>query len=156
MKSEAGMDEAFARKLDLLERDAWIAGLSTLFRRRIREALGESPPIHRGLPPPCSIDTLLLELKAGDLHRPGYFADLQRRIRPDGKLWIVLPKKAHAEAVAFPHTWDEVQRAALKTDLVDNKIAAFSEELTAVRFVIRLSRRPGRRLTNERQGIQGI
>jgi hypothetical protein len=35
-----------------------------------------------------------------------------------------------------------VQRAALKTDLVDNKIAAFSDELTAVRFVIRLSRRP--------------
>ena len=137
------MDEAFARKLDLLGDDVWIAGLSPLFRERIREALGEAFPIHRSLPGEGSAATLLLELKPGDLHRPGYFADLQRRLRPNGRLWIVLPKKAHAEATDFPHTWDEVQRAALKTDLVDNKIAAFSDELTAVRFVIRLSRRSG-------------
>lgn len=136
------MDEAFARKLDLLGGDAWIAGSSEIFRKRIREALGEGFPVHRTLPAPGAAGTLLLELKAGDLHRPGYFADLQRRLRPDGKLWIVLPKKAHAEATDFPHSWDEVQRAALKTDLVDNKIAAFSDELTAVRFVIRLTRRP--------------
>ena len=135
------MDEGFARKLDLLQGDVWIAGASAGFRARFREALGEEAPIHRKLPPPGSVDTLLVELKAGDLHRAGYFADLQRRIRPDGKLWIVLPKKAYAEATAFPHTWAQVQGAALKTDLVDNKIAAFSEELTAVRFVIRLTRR---------------
>ena len=135
------MDVAFARKLDLLGGDVWIAGSSAPFRRRISEALGEDVPIHRGLPQPGAAGTLLLELKSGDLHRPGYFADLQRRLRPDGKLWIVLPKKVYAEATGFPHTWDEVQRAALKTDLVDNKVAAFSDELTAVRFVIRLTRR---------------
>ncbi len=98
-------------------------------------------PIHRSLPQPDEAGTILLELKPGDLHRPGYFADLQRRLRPDGKLWIVLPRKAHAEVTGFPHSWDEVQRAALKTDLVDNKSAAFSDELTAVRFVIRRARR---------------
>jgi hypothetical protein len=136
------MDEGFARKLDLLAEDPWITGFSAPFRRGIREALGEDWPIHRRLPAPGSAGTLLVELKAGDLHRPGYFADLQRRMRPDGRLWIVLPKKAYAEATDFPHSWDEVQRAALKTDLVDNKIGAFSDELTAVRFVIRLSRRP--------------
>jgi hypothetical protein len=134
------MDEAFARKLDLLAGDVWISGFSPLFRERIRETVGDVP-VRRSLPPPGEAATILLELKPGDLHRPGFFADLQRRMRPDGKLWIVLPKKAHAERTEFPHTWDEVQRAALKTDLVDNKIAAFSEELTAVRFVIRLSRR---------------
>ena len=137
------MDEAFARKLDLLGDGVWVSGASPLFRDRIRQALGDGFPVHRGLPREGSAATLLLELKPGDLHRPGYFADLQKRLVPSGRLWIVLPKKAHAEATEFPHTWDEVQRAALKTDLVDNKIAAFSEELTAVRFVIRLSRRPG-------------
>ena len=137
------MDETFARKLDLLGDDVWIAGAGTPFKDRIREALGESFPVHRGLPPEGSAGTLLLELKPGDLHRPAYFTDLQKRLQPNGKLWIVLPKKAHAEEIDFPHTWDEVQRAALKTDLVDNKIAAFSDRLTAVRFVIRLSRRPG-------------
>ena len=136
------MDEEFARKLDLLGDDVWIAGSSSFFKDRIRETLGEDLPIHRGLPQGGAA-TLLLELRAGDLYRPGYFADLQKRIQPDGKLWIVLPKKAHAEETDFPHTWDEVQRAALRTDLVDNKIASFSDELTAVRFVIRLSRRPG-------------
>jgi hypothetical protein len=135
------MDETFARKLDLLGGDVWVAGSSTLFRDRIHEALGPSFPIHRTLPGSASTDTLLVELRAGDLHRPGYFADLQRRIRTAGRLWIVLPKKTHAEETGFPHSWDEVQRAALRTDLVDNKIAAFSEELTAVRFVIRRSRR---------------
>jgi hypothetical protein len=136
------MDEIFARKLDLLGVNVWIAGSSEEFVERLREALGEGTPIHRRLPPPGSTGTLLVELRAGDLHRPGYFANLERRLEPSGKLWIVLPKKAHAERTGFPHTWDEVQRAALKTDLVDNKIAAFSDDLTAVRFVIRLSRRP--------------
>jgi hypothetical protein len=136
------VDEEFARKLDLLEGDVWTCGFSAPFRERIREALGEDWPIHRRLPQPGAAGTLLVELKPGDLHGPGYFADLQRRLRPNGKLWIALPKKAHAEATGFPHSWDEVQRAALKTDLVDNKSAAFSDELTAVRFVIRLSRRP--------------
>lgn len=139
------MDEAFARKLDLLDGDAWITGASRLFRERLREALGDAVPVHRSLPPVRSVDTLLLELKAGDLHRPAFFADLQGRIRPDGRLWLVLPKKAHAEATDYPHTWDEVQRAALRTDLVDNKSAAFSDQLTAVRFVIRLGRREAHR-----------
>jgi hypothetical protein len=137
------MDETFARKLDLLGDDVWIAGAGTVFKDRLREALGEGFPVHRGLPPEGSAGTLLLELKPGDLYRPGYFTDLQKRLQPNGKLWIVLPKQAHAAEIDFPHTWDEVQRAALKTDLVDNKIAAFSDQLTAVRFVIRLSRRPG-------------
>ncbi len=137
------MDEAFARKLDLLGDDVWIGGASALFKDRIRETLGEGFPVHRSLPPERSAGTLLLELKPGDLHRPGYFTDLQQRLQANGKLWIVLPKKAYAEEIDFPHTWDELQRAALKTDLVDNKIAAFSDQLTAVRFVIRLSRRPG-------------
>lgn len=137
------MDENFARKLDLLGEDVWIVGYSTLFKDRIHAALGDGFPVKRSLPPAGGAGTLLLELKPGDLHRPGFFADLQKRLEPNGKLWVVLPKKAYAEEIDFPHTWDEVQRAALKTDLVDNKIAAFSDELTAVRFVIRLSRRPG-------------
>ena len=139
------MDEAFARRLDLLRDDVHVAGAGGSFRRRMHEALGSDFPVHAGLPPPRSVDTLMVELKAGDLHRPDFFADLKRRIRADGRLWIVLPRKDHAQATEFPHTWDEVHRAALRTDLVDDKATPFSDELTAVRFVIRRTRRDAHR-----------
>lgn len=66
---------------------------------------------------------------------------LQGRITPDGALWVVMPKKAHARARGIAFTWEEMQAAALRTDLVDNKIAAFSETDYATRFVIRKERR---------------
>ena len=68
-------------------------------------------------------------------------ATLQRRIVPDGGLWLVMPKKAHARARGIAFTWEEMQAAALLTDLVDNKNAAFSATDYATRFVIRKERR---------------
>lgn len=66
---------------------------------------------------------------------------LQGRITPDGALWVVMPKKAHARVRGIAFTWEEMQTAALRTDLVDNKIATFSESDYATRFVIRKERR---------------
>lgn len=68
-------------------------------------------------------------------------AHLQGCIAPAGALWVVMPKKAHARARGIAFTWEEMQAAALRTDLVDNKIATFSETDYATRFVIRKERR---------------
>jgi hypothetical protein len=69
------------------------------------------------------------------------FARLQHAIHPDGAIWAVIPKKAFAAQRGVAFTWEEMQAAALTTDLVDNKGAAFSEQDYATRFVIRKDRR---------------
>ena len=70
-----------------------------------------------------------------------HFARLQRAITPDGAIWAVIPKKAFAHQRGIVFTWEEMQAAALTTDLVDNKIAAFSDQDYATHFVIRKDRR---------------
>jgi hypothetical protein len=69
------------------------------------------------------------------------FAALQWRIVPDGALWVVMPKKALAGQRGIAFSWEEMQAAALATDLVDNKIASLGPEEYATRFVIRRERR---------------
>jgi hypothetical protein len=71
------------------------------------------------------------------------FAALQWRIVPDGAIWAMLLKKPVARKRGVTLTWEAMQAAALQTDLVDNKIAAFSDEEYGTRFVIRRDRRPG-------------
>lgn len=72
----------------------------------------------------------------------GRFAALQWRIVPDGAIWVMLLKKPVARKQGIVFTWEDVQAAALATDLVDNKIATFSDEEYGTRFVIRRERRP--------------
>ena len=69
-------------------------------------------------------------------------AALQWRIHPSGAIWVMLLKKPVARRRGVTLTWEDTQAAALLTDLVDNKIAAFSEEEYGTRFVIRRERRP--------------
>ena len=71
------------------------------------------------------------------------FAQLQQHIVPSGAVWAVLPKKRYAQARGVELSWQEMQEAALQTDLVDNKDASLSAEEYATRFVIRKERRPG-------------
>lgn len=71
------------------------------------------------------------------------FAALQRRIVPDGAIWAVLPKKPIALRRGITLTWEQMQAAALTTDLVDNKIASLSDDEYATRFVLRRERRAG-------------
>jgi hypothetical protein len=70
------------------------------------------------------------------------FAALQWRIVPDGAIWAMLLKKPIARMRGVTLTWEAMQAAALQTDLVDNKIASFSDEEYGTRFVIRRERRP--------------
>jgi hypothetical protein len=67
--------------------------------------------------------------------------EMQRAIAPNGAIWIVIPKQAIARKRGFDFTWEQMQAAALTTDLVDNKIASLSDEEYATRFVIRKQRR---------------
>ena len=69
------------------------------------------------------------------------FAELQRRIVPDGSIWAVMPKKKFAARRGVDFTWDEMQAAGLQTDLVDNKVASVTEQDYGTRFVIRKERR---------------
>lgn len=71
------------------------------------------------------------------------FASLQRRIVPNGAIWAIIPNKKHARARGLTFTWEDLQAAALQTDLVDNKMASLSEQEYGTRFVIRKERRGG-------------
>ncbi len=71
------------------------------------------------------------------------FAVLERRIFPDGAIWAVLPKNPIARRRGITLTWEQMQAAALTTDLVDNKIASLGDDEYATRFVIRRDRRTG-------------
>jgi hypothetical protein len=66
---------------------------------------------------------------------------LQWRIVPNGAIWLMLPKKVFARRRGITFSWEEMQAAALQTDLVDNKVAAFSDEEYGTRFVLRRDRR---------------
>jgi len=69
-------------------------------------------------------------------------AKLQRRLAPDGSLWIVMPKKAFASARRIAYTWESMQAAGLKGDFVDNKVASIDDQDYGTRFVLRKERRP--------------
>ena len=69
------------------------------------------------------------------------FAELQSRVSPDGAIWAVIPKKHFAQRRGVDFTWEDMQAAALETDLDDNKVVSVSDEEYATRFVIRKSRR---------------
>jgi hypothetical protein len=86
-------------------------------------------------------DLIVLWLRAAD-DLAERFAALQWRIVPDGTIWVMLLKKPIARKHGVSLTWVAMQAAALQTDLVDNKIATFSEEEYGTRFVIRRERRP--------------
>lgn len=65
------------------------------------------------------------------------FSTLQKLIVPDGAIWVVMPIKSVAARRGITFSWEQMQAAALATDLVDNKIASFNAEEYATRLVIR-------------------
>ena len=85
-------------------------------------------------------DLIFLWLRAADglVER---FAALQGRIVSNGAIWVMLLKKPIARKRGVTLTWEEMQTAALQTDLVDNKGASFSDEEYGTRFVIGRERR---------------
>ncbi len=64
-------------------------------------------------------------------------AFLQSKIKPDGRIWLIMPKKDVARKRNLAIDWDEVQKEVLKTKLVDNKVVAINEEEYGAQFVVR-------------------
>lgn len=62
-------------------------------------------------------------------------SQLERSLKRDGAIWVIRPK-------GTPHIKEvDVIEAGKRAGLVDNKIASFSGELSAMRLVIPLARR---------------
>ena len=64
----------------------------------------------------------------------------QRRLDPQGGLWVCWPKKA--SGVATDVTESDVRRLGLGCGLVDNKVCAVDEVWSGLRLVVRLKDRP--------------
>jgi len=67
------------------------------------------------------------------------FAKLKRTLGPADGLWIAYPKKS--SQLETDLTFEAVQRIGLERGLVNNKIIAFDDDWSAVRFVYRLEDR---------------
>lgn len=144
VKRAAPLDPTAAyRKRFGLEGEFALIGRGVEFRAALTRGLGAQAKFQTTAP--RAVRTAVVELPLDTPDLAAFFASWQGRLAPDGALWVISPKKEHAKSEGSPHTWDAVQRAALTTNLVDTKIAAFSENLTATRFVIRKERRGGGR-----------
>ena len=121
---------------------AYARGDSPEFRKTLRQIFGPLvEPVSRW--PEGRHPWLLAEVPA-DGSLSAFFREIEKRLVASGSLWVVFPKKPFMEELAFPYTWNDVQKAGLACGLVDNKIAAFSARLTSIRFVIPRARRKRR------------
>ncbi len=80
----------------------------------------------------------------GVVFRPAGREDLPRDLRAhrgvmqeDGFIWAVIPKKVAINELGRNVTFEDVLRAALKMDLVDNKTLTFTGQEYGVRLVVR-------------------
>ncbi len=118
---------------------AYARGDSSEFRRTLRQLFGPLvEPVARW---PDGVHAWLMAEVPADGSLSAFFRDSGKRLTPAGSLWVVFPKKPFLEELGFPYTWGDVQKAGLASGLVDNKIAAFSPRLTAIRFVVPVARR---------------
>ena len=100
------------------------------FTKLVRSSV-DAPPVRtaRG-----RYDVIVLEV-----NRPqdiAHIAKLAEHLVPNGGLWVLHPKGKGASPNAA-----HVRAAGLDAGLVDNKICAFSDTHTAMRFVIPVARR---------------
>ncbi len=63
--------------------------------------------------------------------------DLQDKIKQDGKIWLIIPKREVARKKNLDIDWGQMQREVLQTRLVDNKVASINDEEYGTQFVIR-------------------
>ena len=64
--------------------------------------------------------------------------DLQKRIKPNGKIWVIIPRQEVAQNRVVAIDWQQMQEEILnKTHLVDNKVVSINDEEYGTQFVIR-------------------
>jgi hypothetical protein len=86
---------------------------------------------------PPAADTDLVFLAADSTAELAGLADLRRRIKPAGGIWVV-SRKGKAATLRDA----EVMAAGRAAGLVDNKVVAFSDTHTSLRLVIPVADRP--------------
>lgn len=91
-----------------------------------------TPHVREDTVPPGSDIVLLRASSAEDLAK---LAVLRGSIARDGAIWVLWPKGRRE----FNQT--DVMRAGLSAGLVDVKVVSFSDELSALKFVIRVADR---------------
>jgi uncharacterized protein (UPF0128 family) len=107
---------------------------------KLQDGLPERASLLAELPTDSPSNTILVWLaENNDLYK--LFQRLRRAVTPDGAIWAIIPKKKTRENKASSVTFELVQDAALKTDLVDNKVLSFSAEEYGIRFVVRKEKR---------------
>jgi hypothetical protein len=63
---------------------------------------------------------------------------LEKHIKPNGRIWVILPKKAVRHQRGWTVEWEDIQQAILKdTHLVDNKVASIDDEEYGTQYVVR-------------------
>ena len=132
------IDAAFPRKLGVKDgHTVLLIALPDEVRKALAGVLPRSCRLLNALDTSGAADVIVLWADEGTA---GRFSELQRSLKPDGSLWIVIPKKTKDAPEALLFT--RVQEAALATtDLVDNKTLTFSETHYGIRFVIRKEKR---------------
>ena len=88
-------------------------------------------------------DTVLFWPRQGD-DIGEIFAGLEQQIQPNGRIWLIMPKKEVAPERGFYQSWTEIQQAILaRTNLVDNETLSFGNGEYGTQFVIRKEAREG-------------
>jgi hypothetical protein len=64
-------------------------------------------------------------------------AELQSLIKPDGRIWVITPKKEIALKRGWDINWNHIHQEILKTHLVDNKVASINAEEYGTQLVMR-------------------
>ena len=95
-------------------------------------------------------DIVLLAVAEGD-DVATILRSWRQRIPPSGAVWVITPKRGQAGYIAQ----DRLIPAGAEAGLVDNKVCAVSEHMSAMRFVIRRIDRPRHDSGTETGSIAG-
>ncbi len=131
----------FAKKLGVKpgHRVALVKGPDA-FRHALSQGLPTGPVLSDSLDTAGSLDVVVLWPKGmADLEQ--LIETARPRLKPNGTIWVVIPKKPVARRRGSDLKFDHVRAQILATGLVDNKTLTFSEEEYGIRFVIRVAER---------------
>jgi len=112
------------------------------FFRSVRAFMPQGVRIRRKLGPDEKADLIFIWPEAGG-EWTGLFKVLKALLRPSGAIWAIIPRKEVALAKEARVLFGDVQNAALKAGLVDNKVSRVSEREVGVRFVRRAGQSAG-------------
>lgn len=109
------------------------------FFRKVKALMPHGVRIRRKLAPDEKSDLIFIWPEPGG-EWVGLFKVLKALMKPSGAVWVVIPKKEIAISENSEVLFGNIQNAALRAGLVDNKKSRVSEKEYAVRFVRRALR----------------